>query len=101
MSSGIEWRLRIGNKLTAVVVRSDDRHPQMWRIHHGGKISDMVNLSRAKDAAIGVARPRGLGPCEVVRWDSRGIVVAVSPMRQTDEAATQLAGDANPALAAA
>jgi hypothetical protein len=27
----------------------------MWRVRHGGKLTDMVNLSRAKDAAISIA----------------------------------------------
>jgi hypothetical protein len=31
----------------------------------------VANVSRAKDAAIGWARPRGLGPSEVARWHRR------------------------------
>jgi hypothetical protein len=42
------------------------RNPQMWRVRdRGGRLSDMVNLSRAKDAAGIVAlgilnRPRAI-----------------------------------------
>jgi hypothetical protein len=44
----------------------------MWRIHApDGRVSDMVNLSRAKDAARSWAFPRGIGGSEVVRWDYR------------------------------
>jgi hypothetical protein len=71
----IEWSLKIGNKVQDVVVRQDAKYPQMWRLHRGGKISDMVNLTRAKDAALGIARPRGLGGKETICWNSREIDV--------------------------
>lgn len=75
-----EWRLKIGNRLTGIVVRLDDQYPNMWRIHASdGRISDMVNLSRAKDAAITWARPHGLGGTEVIRWDHREMATAASP----------------------
>jgi hypothetical protein len=67
-----EWRLKIGNRLTGIVVWPDSKWPGMWRIHApDGRISDMVNLSRAKDAAISWARPRGLGGKEIATWDRR------------------------------
>src|SRR5262249_42977166 len=47
-----EWRLSIGNRFTGLVVCPDPKWPSMWRIHYGGRISEMVNLPRAKDAAI-------------------------------------------------
>jgi hypothetical protein len=43
----------------------------MWRIHYQGKVSDMVNLSRAKDAAVVWVRPKGLGGSEIAHWDRR------------------------------
>ena len=44
--------LCIGSKATGISVRSDRDWPGMWRIHvSNGRVSDMVNLSRAKDAA--------------------------------------------------
>jgi hypothetical protein len=46
-----EYQLFIGRKFSGVIVRPDDKYPQMFRIHANGRISDMVNLARAKDAA--------------------------------------------------
>jgi hypothetical protein len=43
----------------------------MWRVRMGERLSDMVNLTRAKDAAITWARPRGLGGHEVAAWRRR------------------------------
>lgn len=54
-----ERRLYIGGRFTGVTVAPDDRWPGMWRIHHGDRVSDMVNLSRAKDAAMVWAGLRG------------------------------------------
>jgi hypothetical protein len=33
-------------------VEEDANSPGMWRVRFGGQLSDMANLSRAKDAAI-------------------------------------------------
>jgi hypothetical protein len=34
-------------------VKPDERYPSMWRIHWpDGEVSDMVNLTRARDAAV-------------------------------------------------
>jgi hypothetical protein len=38
-----------------IAVRSDPIWPGMFRVHHAGHISDMVNLSRARDAAQALA----------------------------------------------
>jgi hypothetical protein len=68
--------LYIGNRSTGVTLRPDSRWPQMWRVHsRDGRVSDMVNLTRAKDAAVAWARPRGLGSGEVVRWHIRETAV--------------------------
>jgi hypothetical protein len=48
----MEWRLKLDNRATGLTVRPDDEWPGMWRIHYRGKVSDMVNLTRAKDAAL-------------------------------------------------
>jgi hypothetical protein len=86
--TGSELRLRIGSRSTGVTVRTDSRYPTMWRVHSAdGRMSDIVNLTRAKDAAIALARPRGLGRCEVAYWDSRETAPAASPMRYSDRAA--------------
>lgn len=33
------------------ILEPDARWPGMWRVRFGGRLSDMANLSRAKDAA--------------------------------------------------
>lgn len=61
------WRLKIGNRLTGYTVRQDDKYPSMWRVHTpNGRISDMVNLTRAKDAAMAACH---LGGDDVPRWE--------------------------------
>ena len=67
----IEWRLSIGNRFTGLVVRPDPQWPNMWRIHYNGRISDMVNLVRAKDAAISWVRAEGQGGGKGIRWERR------------------------------
>jgi hypothetical protein len=64
-------RLYIGRMFTGVTVEPDSRWPDMWRVCVRDRKSDAVNLTRAKDAAITWARPRGLGGGEVIRWDRR------------------------------
>ena len=61
------WALHVEGRRGAVLhVVQDETYPQMWRIRHlDGRLSDMVNVSRAKDAAISVAlgilnRPRAI-----------------------------------------
>ena len=68
-----ELRLYIGNKFTGLTVTADAQWPTMWRLHLGDRTSDMVNLARAKDAAIGWVRPKGLGGGEEARWRDRQI----------------------------
>jgi hypothetical protein len=45
-------------KNTGISVRQDTVYPEMWRVHHRDYISDMVNLSRAKDAAAVMGHER-------------------------------------------
>jgi hypothetical protein len=66
-----EWRLRIGTRLTGLVVLPDIEYPELWRIHYKGQVSDTVNLTRAKDASVSWVRPRGLGGHEAAKWDGR------------------------------
>ena len=70
----MKWKLYIGSRFTGVTVVPDDRYPNMWRIRHNDRLSDMVNLTRAKDAAITWARPRGLGGHETIQWNHRETV---------------------------
>ena len=65
------WQLRIGTRDTGLTVCQDTCWPGMWRIHYQDKVSDMVNLTRAKDAAVSWVRPRGLGGTEVIHWSHR------------------------------
>jgi hypothetical protein len=51
---GLTLRLKTGRILAVVV--PDDKRPDMYRVRIPGRdISDMANLSRAKDAAISLA----------------------------------------------
>ena len=46
-------RLYLGRKLSGYEVIADERWPGMWRVRRpDGSLSDMVNRSRAKDAAL-------------------------------------------------
>ena len=47
-------KLRLGARVAATI-EPDANWPGMWRVRFGGKLSDMANLSRAKDAAIFLA----------------------------------------------
>lgn len=80
MTDRPEWRLYLNNRFTGICVRPDEKYPKvMWRVHNEDGVSDMVNLTRAKDAALtwGVRKMRpgsvgGLRPGDVVRWEYRG-----------------------------
>jgi hypothetical protein len=43
--------LKLGTRVMARI-EPDQNWPGMWRVRFGGRLSDMANLSRAKDAAI-------------------------------------------------
>jgi hypothetical protein len=49
---GLQLRLRTMSGRMMATVEPDENWPGMWRIRFGDKLSDMANLSRAKDAAI-------------------------------------------------
>jgi hypothetical protein len=63
-----DLELHIGRRKTSVSVRPDLAWPGMWRVHHGDRVSDMVSLTRAKDAALSRAHR---GPGEVAIWRYR------------------------------
>jgi hypothetical protein len=74
--------LHIGRKDTGFTVQPDPAWPQMWRIHApDGRVSDMVNLTRAKDAAVAWARPRGLGGDDKAYWHPRETAAGTVSMR--------------------
>jgi hypothetical protein len=45
-------KLMQGKRPMLIEVLPDDQWPGVYRVHYQGKISDMVNLTRAKDAAV-------------------------------------------------
>ena len=56
----LQWRgnkLCLGKREWAIVsIAQDEKYPTMWRIRSpDGRLSDMVNLTRARDAARSVA----------------------------------------------
>ena len=65
-------QLYLGDKFSGYSVVPDAKYPGvMWRVQSpDGSLSDMVNLTRAKDAAIAYARPRGLGGHERHYWQA-------------------------------
>ena len=59
--TALAWKgnsLHIGGKGNSVLaIEPDARWPGMWRVQlSDGSLSDMVNLTRARDAAMSIAR---------------------------------------------
>ncbi len=53
---GDDWVLKFNRRKVGRVFR-DSQYPGMWRSRRAdGKLSDVANLSRAKDAALGAAQ---------------------------------------------
>lgn len=53
---GVVWRLRRGKRVLVTIER-DATYPKMWWVRlPSGRVSDMLNLSRAKDFARTVTR---------------------------------------------
>jgi len=82
------WALHaIGHRSAIVHVVPDKVWPGMWRIRHpNGRLSDMANLSWAKDGAIAVAM-RWLDPRKVSRRRAEQSRPVASPMRHIEGAA--------------
>jgi hypothetical protein len=56
----LEWRgnnlCRVGRRTGIVSIEQDEIYPSMWRVRlPDGRLTDMVNLSRARDAARSAA----------------------------------------------
>ena len=68
-----EYRLYLGSKNTGIVVREDPKYPGiMWRVHWPDRpVSDMVNLARAKDAAMRWATRGGGKQPRDLNWKAR------------------------------
>ena len=102
MTTALKWQLDGGNLLLLCNRRRvgrvvpDSRYPKMYRsVRADGRLSDMANLSRAKDAALGAA-------IRDLAWDTAnsprkaqqigGVFSAPSPpMRPIGQPATTLA----------
>ena len=86
--------LRVGRSSTPLVsIVPDTRWPNMWRVRHGDQLSDMVNLTRARDAARRLAlsmlndRGRtGLGASLIEK-------IGESPISTPDAASHELRAD--------
>jgi hypothetical protein len=66
-----QWALQYGNTRTPLaLVVPDRRWPNMWRVHWpDGQISDLANLSRARDAALAICERGPLRRYEkLFRW---------------------------------
>jgi hypothetical protein len=84
--------LFINGRSTGVTVECDRRYPTMWRVRRGDELSDITNISRATDAALSWARPRGLGGYEVAQWHRREMPAGASPVRKNGPAHVRVAG---------
>lgn len=60
--------LYLGAQFSGIAIVPDHRWSGMWRVSKGDYLSDMVNLSRAKDAAISLARSNSFGGSRTARW---------------------------------
>jgi hypothetical protein len=84
----LTWRgekLCLGSKALVAIV-PDAQYPGMWRVRSGDTLSDMVNLSRARDAA------RALALSLLNKGDMQERGVAASSMRQKDIGHVLVAG---------
>jgi hypothetical protein len=92
-----DWRRRLlrwcghqlyrpGSDVPVAEIAPDAKWPGMWRVRMAdGRLSDMVNLTRARDAAMELA------VAVLNRQDSARHGVGASPMRETDPQATPIA----------
>ncbi len=57
IKNGGDWVLRYFTRDTKFRVVQDEKYSGMWRVRYpDSKLSDMVNITRSKDAAIGIYR---------------------------------------------
>jgi hypothetical protein len=77
-----EWRgnhLYVDRRSSGYSVVQDERYPTMWRVRSPTGISDMVNRTRAKDAALAMVdleirrQPQGARPMRFSRARVSGI----------------------------
>jgi hypothetical protein len=88
-SRDLSWRgndLRRVGKTTVVSIVPDQTYAGMWRIAHpDGRLSDMVNRTRAKDAAVtialGIVNSEGQETASGARTRVRAPQPGISPTR--------------------
>src|SRR5262245_4480551 len=84
---GADWTLYDRRRIVGRVV-SDATWPHMWRVRLPGGLSDIINLTRAKDAARALAERRieqarrAAEPAQNVLEKQRAFPRPSSPMRQ-------------------
>ena len=62
-------KLYLGTKFTGITVQPDEKYPDMYRVHWADRPpSDMVNLARAKDAAMRWAGREGGETAKRLKW---------------------------------
>jgi hypothetical protein len=87
-------RLYIGGKFAGVSVEPDATWSSMWRVRMGDRLSDMVNLTRAKDAAVSWALRAGFRPDVLgIKWSYGEAAPERSPVRSTAATPTSLRPD--------
>ena len=75
------YHLFIGRKFTGISVEPDPTWTAMWRVRQAdGRLSGMLNLTRARECAFACARPKGLGGREVAHWQYREIASEARPI---------------------
>jgi hypothetical protein len=96
-AQAVAYSLHYGNGSRSLArIIPDDRWPGMWRIHWpDDRISDMANLTRAKDAAIAACErgPPRLRDTRLFQWREVRIAPLVAPMENSDPCPTGPRGD--------
>jgi hypothetical protein len=80
------YHLFIAQRFSGVSIEPDSEWPDLWRIRQSERLSGALNLTRAREAALACARPRGLGGHEVVRWHRRETGCVSSPIELPEAA---------------
>jgi hypothetical protein len=94
--------LHIGRRNTGIVIRPDGLYPGMWRIiKPDGTLGLMAGLPYVKMAAMRIAKPKGLGKGEVLRWTARQTATAGRPQANAGRGSPATARRKSPASGAA
>jgi hypothetical protein len=87
------YSLHYGKSTKALAeVIPDNEYPGMWRIRWpDGQLSDMANLSRAKDAAMVLVRKHGIidQSTKKLHWERTERPAEAPPVESTEQAAME------------